>query len=666
MVRVTLTVGQDHVAQLARLGDPVGAVEELIWNGLDADAEHVVVELGTNDLGGVETVTVTDDGTGMVADACAEYFQPIGKSWKSSAGVSVVKKRVLHGKNGRGRIRAFALGNEVRWTSVAEGSGGRQRVAIEADRGAMHEYDISEAEAVTAPTGTVFEAFGGSELQRLTDRRTLTTLTAAFAVHLEAYPDISVIYDGERLDPAAMQANVAEYPIGAASEGTPEAPRLKIIEWRRPVNRELILCDVRGMPLARLKPEIQAPGFDFTAYVSWSGFERSPDDLMFADWTPDTEEAEVVAAARERLRMHFRMRAEQRRQDIVKAWRDEGVYPYNSEPADGRERAERETFDTVATTVVKHLPKAKSARRAILGLLRSAVAHEPTHTVRLLEELFSLTKQEQVDLARLLDRTRLSSLIQASTAVTDRFDFLAALELLVFEPELKGRVRERTELHRILENESWVFGEEYGLFVSDRSLTEVLRRHCALLGRDAPGGGPVLREDGRQGVVDLMLSRAGLLRKGERHHLVVELKRPKLTLGMGEFEQLSSYAQAVMSDDRFRDTRVTWDFWLVGNDMSASLRSMASQSDRAPGCALDQGTWRLWVRTWGEIIQDCEERLRFYREELEYQSGRQHAVDYLIRKHPDAVSDLVADGALVPAARSANDAEPAGADGLAV
>lgn len=52
---------------------------------------------------------------------------------------------------------------------------------------------------VTAPTGTVFEAFGGSELQRLTDRRTLTTLTAAFAVHLEACPDISVIYDGERL-----------------------------------------------------------------------------------------------------------------------------------------------------------------------------------------------------------------------------------------------------------------------------------------------------------------------------------------------------------------------------------------------------------------------------------------------------------------------------------
>lgn len=291
---------------------------------------------------------------------------------------------------------------------------------------------------------------------------------------------------------------MAEYPLGADSEGRPEAPRLKIIEWRRPVNREFILCDVRGMPLARLKPEIQAPGFDFTAYVSWSGFERSPDDLMFADWTSDTEEAEVVAAARERLRMHFRMRAEQRRQEIVQAWRDEGVYPYSSEPADGRERAERETFDTVATTVVKHLPKAKSPRRAILGLLRSAVAHEPTHTVRLLEELFSLTKQEQADLARLLDRTRLSSLIQASTAVTDRFDFLAALELLIFEPELKGRLRERTELHRILENESWVFGEEYGLFVSDRSLTEVLRRHCALLERGASLGVEcLLRQVGR-------------------------------------------------------------------------------------------------------------------------------------------------------------------------
>ena len=45
MAKLRLTVGRGHVEELARLRHPVGAVEELIWNSLDADAENVTVEL---------------------------------------------------------------------------------------------------------------------------------------------------------------------------------------------------------------------------------------------------------------------------------------------------------------------------------------------------------------------------------------------------------------------------------------------------------------------------------------------------------------------------------------------------------------------------------------------------------------------------------------------
>ncbi|MFI2430293.1 ATP-binding protein [Streptomyces sp. NPDC018693] len=119
MVKVRLETSREHIAELARLRDPVGAIEELIWNALDADAGRVVVELERNDLGGVERVRVEDDGSGMSAEQCGEYFRPIGTSWKKSARESPLKKRAPHGKNGRGRVRAFALGVEVRWTSVS-------------------------------------------------------------------------------------------------------------------------------------------------------------------------------------------------------------------------------------------------------------------------------------------------------------------------------------------------------------------------------------------------------------------------------------------------------------------------------------------------------------------------------------------------------------------
>jgi sensor histidine kinase regulating citrate/malate metabolism len=120
MVKVRLETSREHVAELARLRDPVGAVEELVWNALDADAGRVVVALERNDLGGVERIRVEDDGTGMSAEQAEEYFRPIGTSWKKSSQGTPVKKRALHGKNGRGRVRAFALGVQVCWTSVSD------------------------------------------------------------------------------------------------------------------------------------------------------------------------------------------------------------------------------------------------------------------------------------------------------------------------------------------------------------------------------------------------------------------------------------------------------------------------------------------------------------------------------------------------------------------
>ncbi|MGW0823322.1 ATP-binding protein [Streptomyces sp. NPDC002845] len=489
MVKVRLETSREHIAERARLHHPVGAVEELIWNALDADAGRIVVTLERNDLGGVERVRVEDDGSGMSPEHCEEYFRPIGASWKKRAQGTPVKKRALHGKNERGRVRAFALGSQVRWTSISEGMGTRQRLLIEADRRSMDEFDISESEATSDPVGTLFEAFGGEGLNVLAEDRARSSLTTAFATYLEKYPDVRIEYDGRELDPSSEQLHVRNHTLPVCEERDSEPAHLKVIEWRRPVTRALFLCDGEGMSRVKLKPGIQAPGFEFTAHLSWSGFdELDADELAFAEWTPDGAPAEVVAAARERLRAHFHSRGDERRQEQVRQWQQEHIYPYVGEPADEREQAERETFDAVATTVVRHLPKLTGARKTTFAFLRSVLAHEPGDVLRIAEELFTLSKQEQDELARLLDRTPLSALVKASTTATNRLDFLAALEHLVFEREARQQVREHGELHRMLEKECWVFGEEYGLHASDRSLDEVLRQHCPSRARGSRTG----------------------------------------------------------------------------------------------------------------------------------------------------------------------------------
>ena len=66
--------------------------------------------------------------------------------------------------------------------------------------------------------------------------------------------------------------------------------------------------------------------------------------------------------------------------------------------------------------------------------------------------------------------------------VADRLNFLVGLEELLFDPENKKSLLERDQLHKILETESWVFGEHYHLTGSEQGLQKVLEKHISHLG----------------------------------------------------------------------------------------------------------------------------------------------------------------------------------------
>ncbi|WP_190219768.1 histidine kinase [Streptomyces griseosporeus] len=515
------------------------------------------------------------------------------------------------------------------------------KTVIEAGRAAMRDYRIDTVGLTDEQPGTVVEAWGQvPRVERLLNAsNVMATLTAEFALYLETYTDTAITYDGVRVDPSAVQIYSETYSLEKLNEFP--APELKVIEWRKGVKRELALCDSRQMPLVKLRPEIQAPGFNFTAYLSWRGFEDRPQDLALVDWDEDSPASAVVEQARGQLREHFRKRVDDRRREQVLEWQREDVYPYQGVATEPAEITEREAFATVATTVAKHIPKSLKAKKATLGLLKETLAAKPDHTPEILEKVFALSRQEKEELGLLLQRTSLTSLIRTSTEVTDRLDFLRALEILLFDTEAKKVTRERDQLHKILENEAWVFGEEYSLMVSERGLSEVLRKHLSILREPEPVDTSVRLPHGNVGRVDLMLSKTTVWVQ-KPHHLVVELKRPSVTLGMAEFSQLVKYATTVIGDERFKATGANWDFWLVGNSMDESLRSLTRQSHLPPGQAAAIGAnVRLWVREWSEVIQECKQRLHFYRDWLDYQSTDEHALEYLVRKYPGATPTLL-------------------------
>lgn len=650
---VEIEVQNDHLERLAQVRKPILAVAELIWNALDADADTVDVNLHDDPLGGFDAIEVADNGHGMPHSEAEGLFSRLGGSWKKGGKRSREKNRLLHGQEGRGRLRAFGLGRVVDWDVVYSDGHGLRSFRLSMLKDAMRRVEIGDdapasGGAKRGVTVTVREL--DRDFRSLRSDSILQELAQIFALYLRQYPEISINFDGTKIDPAAAVEHSAPYPLtDIQADGETYPAELEIVEWRMPTERRLFFCDAAGFPLDSSSPGIQAPGFHFTAYLKSDYFAKmlAENRLEIADM--DTATANALTAAKEIMREHFRRRASEKAAGLVAQWREENIYPYAGEPTTAIETAERQVFNVVALNVNHYLPAFaeldEKSKRLQLRLLRHAIESGPADLSKILTEVLELPLEKRQELAGLLEKTTLSNIISASKTIADRLEFLLGLETLVFDKELKHKVHERTQLHRIVAENAWMFGEQYHLSVDDESLTAVLKAHLTDK-MEIELDKPVLREDGRRGIVDLMLSRnIQIAGSDNREHLVVELKRPDVKIDTAALTQLESYAFAVAGDPRFKGVPAKWVFWAISGDLDNYAERRANQSDRPRGVAYQSGDpdITIWVKTWSQLINDCRSRLKFFAEKLSYTPDRDSSLEHLKLTYNKYLADLFAD-----------------------
>jgi hypothetical protein len=648
-----IQVHDDYLQRIAQVRKPIVAVAELIWNAVDADADRVDITLDDDQLGGLRAIEVADNGHGIPYAEAEELFSRLGGSWKQGGHRSRERGRLLHGKEGRGRFRAFALGRVVDWHVRYVLDGGLWAYDITMFKDHLKRVQLSDELPASGSNRGVTVVV--SELDRifrsLRDPGVFDELAQIFALYLRQYPTVRISCAGTLIDPRAVEDHAERYTlpdiVTAESETFPIV--LEIVEWRMQTERRMYFCDADGFPLDDTQPGIQAPGFSFTAYLKSDYFAKLLGENRLEIANLDTQTSEALAAAKETMRDHFRRRASERAAGLVEEWQRENVYPYQGQPATEVEAAERQVFDVVALNVNHYLPAFQEAdertKRLQLRLLRHAVQNAPTDLSRILIEVLDLPLEKRQELVDLLDRTTLAHIISASKIIADRLELLRGLETLVFDDDFKHVVRERSQLHRVVAENTWLFGEQYHLSVDDRSLTEVLKKHLAARGREVEIDEPVKRADGTRGIVDLMFSRNIQLTGSEdREHLIVELKRPDVRIDAEASTQIESYAFAVADDERFRGVPAKWVFWAVSSDVDQVVARKVSQRDRARGILFQDEEQKItiWVKTWSQIINDCRSRLKFFEEKLSYTPDRDSSLSHLKDVYHKYLADLFA------------------------
>lgn len=396
MNTIEITAKKDFMQQIAA-APAMRALSELIWNGFDAGADHVEVSIGTNAIGGLEELRVRDNGSGIFQGHVRDLFGNLGESWKR--GQSKMYGRVLHGRNGRGRFKGFAIGNHVEWNSCYEHEGQRFQYSIAGEADSLISMNFSDPQPASGqPTGTevwitdIRGTFGS-----LLSEKAPQDLAKIFAVYLNQYPGLRLIYDGTEIRP--------DTALHRKSTVKAEELPIEIFEWTMNTKRSIQLCDLNGNMLDEVEvgSSVRAPGYHFTAKVRSHRFQELNQEnrLSLGELEPDVAHAAEVV--RHQLSEHFKERKQAETQTSLETWVAEGSHPFLELPP---EAAQRKAFEQLAS----HLDQAGAGfdkldtvgRILQFHLLGHMLMENPAELDSIVDDLYPMKQKDRQQLTALL------------------------------------------------------------------------------------------------------------------------------------------------------------------------------------------------------------------------------------------------------------------------
>jgi len=238
---IEVQVQDDFLKRLART-KPLAALCELVWNACDADATNIDIDIRRNLISGIDSIEITDNGLGIYRNVEHEFSQ-LGNSWKALAGKTRDKQRFLHGRNGQGRFKAFALGAKVSWDTHFMEDKTVKRYEIYGSYDTPKQFRMTELSTPTRKlTGTtvkiqnIFE-----EANKFCDQISLNAIASEFALYLKNYPDIAMRLDGHPIKLDEIISNSARYPLGPfiTHAGRSVSGQIDVIEWKQPMARSI-------------------------------------------------------------------------------------------------------------------------------------------------------------------------------------------------------------------------------------------------------------------------------------------------------------------------------------------------------------------------------------------------------------------------------------------
>ena len=419
---------------------------------------------------------------------------------------------------------------------------------------------------------------------------------------------------------------------------------MKIIEWSFDNKKKTYFCNAKGIPFSEVSLGIRS-AIPISIFIQSIYIEKlhRENTLELGDMNPTL--GIVHGEAKKIARNYIRERLHRYSKDFIDELKKEKLYPYDTEPENLVEKSTRQVFDIVALQLHDYLPsfddQDNKGKKLTLSLIKESLEKGSANLKRILSEVIELPIEKQNELADILEGTSLSNIIDTMSEIKNRLNFLNGLEQIIYDIKLNKDVKERKHLHKMIINETWIFGDEYTNGVDDLTLKNVLKAYLKDLGRD--DFEQIVQSDDNDElstIPDVCLWQQYSLGSSGKENLVIELKRPRVDAGLQEMSQIMGYASKVANDKRFPKGKTKWKFVLITKDIKPELEPQLNQKNRRYGHVSEGDNFDVFILDWGKVISEARLRHEFIKDKLNISlQDNEEGLDYLRNRYKEYLPD---------------------------
>lgn len=615
-------------------------IAQFIWNAFEAKATKIAVGYTANEvLGNVQSITIADDGTGInyhKLDQCFGFFLDSPKIRNKNSSQ-------IQGGKGKGRLSFQLFASKAVWhTTYSENDGILKDYDVTILSSRKEKYDpTSPVISNKKHTGTTVEFLTVNNIHggQFASDDFLDFLRKEFGwyLHLNKDRHFTISVNGEELDYKTIVKTSKKVAKSFDDEDANKSYSFTIdyIQWNKKIgdqnyfyylntDQEEVFKDFTSFN----KSGGGAYGFYHSVYITsdfFDAFDSTSEDgtqtSLLANCKSNSAYKALMTYLKEDL---LKKRKEYYKEAASKVW--QGFEEKKTLPEYGNTELDKvkkeslkqvvEGLYTIEPTIFLNLKPQQE--KTMLGLMDLVLdTDEKDNVVKIVDSIVNdLTPEEREEFAKLLDQIKLNSINDMLRLVVSREKVIETLKTMVFD--LKKFANERDHIQSAIESSTWLFGEEFTNVSFDKDFEESLRAYAYLL--DGYTEKQTIDDPSKKRRMDVFLCRQRLVNDPNygntsqlEENIIVELKRPSVTLGTTQLRQVQDYRNIIKQNKQFHSQMKVWKFFLVSSDVDDTIKAAyQSFENRGKRFLVDwQQDFEIYALTWSDIFDVYRIRNQF-------------------------------------------------------